>query len=161
MSDARPIRRLAIANRGEAAMRCIRAVKALREQEGCELQAIALYTEADRDALYVRHADRAVELPAPRGDLAAWLDHDGLLQALRRAGADAVWPGWGFVSEDAAFVERLEREGIRFLGPSPKAIEANKSRTERSNENGAWLENRSSSRNPRSRTAQLTKLKAL
>jgi acetyl/propionyl-CoA carboxylase alpha subunit len=124
VSDARPIRRLAIANRGEAAMRCIRAVKALREQERCNLQAVALYTEVDRDALYVRHADRAVELPAPRGDLAAWLDHEGLLQALERARADAVWPGWGFVSEDAAFVERLEREGIRFLGPSSKTLRA-------------------------------------
>ncbi len=124
MNAARPIRRLAIANRGEAAMRAIRAVKALREQEGCELQAVALYTQADRDALYVRHADRAVELPAPRGDLAAWLDHDGLIDALQRAAADSVWPGWGFVSEDAAFVERLEREGICFLGPSPKTLRA-------------------------------------
>ncbi len=124
MNDARPIRRLAIANRGEAAMRCIRAVKALREEEGSELQAIALYTESDRDALFVRHADRAVELPAPRGELAAWLDHDALLETLHRTGADAVWPGWGFVAEDAAFVERLEREGIRFLGPASKALRA-------------------------------------
>ena len=62
MSDShatRPIQRLAIANRGEAAMRCIRAVKALRAQEGSSLECVALYTDADRQAPYVRHADRS------------------------------------------------------------------------------------------------------
>jgi acetyl/propionyl-CoA carboxylase alpha subunit/acetyl-CoA carboxylase carboxyltransferase component len=119
-----PIRRLAIVNRGEAAMRCIRAVKALRAQEGAEILAVALYTEIDRDAPFVRHADLAVAMPAPRGEVAAYLDYDGLVRALRRAEADAVWPGWGFVSEHPAFVERLGREGIRFLGPSPDAMRA-------------------------------------
>ncbi len=122
MTRVHPIRRLAIVNRGEAAMRCIRAVKALRAQEGCETLAVALYTEIDRDAPFVRHADLAVAMPAPRGEVAAYLDYDGLMTALRAAGADAVWPGWGFVSEHPAFVERLERAGIRFLGPSPVAM---------------------------------------
>jgi len=117
-----PIRRLAIVNRGEAAMRCIRAVKSLRAQEGSDILAVALYTEIDRDAPFVRHADLAVAMPAPRGEVAAYLDYDGLMLALRAAGADAVWPGWGFVSEHPAFVERLERAGIRFLGPSPSAM---------------------------------------
>jgi len=119
-----PIRRLAIVNRGEAAMRCVRAVKALRAEEGSELQAVALYTAIDRDAPFVRHADLAVELPAPRGEVAAYLDHAGLLAALRRAGADAVWPGWGFVAESPEFVEKLAASGIRFLGPSPEAMRA-------------------------------------
>ncbi len=105
-------------------MRCIRAVKALRAQEGGELQAVALYTEIDRDAPFVRHADLAIALPAPRGEVAAYLDYDGLIAALRKAEADAVWPGWGFVAEHPAFVERLARERIRFLGPSPEAMRA-------------------------------------
>jgi len=118
------LRRLAIVNRSEAAMRCIRAVKALRAQEQGELEVVALYTGVDRDAPFVRHADRAVRLSAPRGDVAAYLDHDGLIRALREARADAVWPGWGFVAEDPAFVERLAVEGIRFLGPSAEAMRA-------------------------------------
>jgi acetyl/propionyl-CoA carboxylase alpha subunit len=122
MNRFEPIRHLAIVNRGEAAMRCIRAVKALRAEEGSDLRAVALYTAIDRDAPFVRHADLAVELPAPRGEVAAYLDHDGLLEALRRVGADAVWPGWGFVAESPEFVERLTASGIRFLGPSPEAM---------------------------------------
>ncbi len=112
------IRRLGIANRGEAAMRCIRAVKALRAEEGSDLQAIALYTDVDRDAPFVRHADVAERLDSRHGELAAYLDHELLVNALRRARADAVWPGWGFVAEDPAFVERLQAAGIRFLGPN-------------------------------------------
>src|SRR5262247_3481607 len=122
MKPGAPIRRLAIVNRGEAAMRCIRAVKALRAEEGSELQAIALYTASDRDVPFVRHADAAIEIASPRGEVAAYLDHDVVLAALRRCHADAVWPGWGFVAEDPAFVERLEQAGSRFLGPSPAAM---------------------------------------
>ena len=103
-------------------MRCIRAVKALRAHERSELRVIALYTDADRDAPFVRHADAVERLDAPRGEVAAYLDHDGLLDALRRAGADAVWPGWGFVAEDPRFVERVTAAGIRFLGPSAEAM---------------------------------------
>jgi acetyl/propionyl-CoA carboxylase alpha subunit/acetyl-CoA carboxylase carboxyltransferase component/predicted transcriptional regulator len=124
MNRFEPIRRLAIVNRGEAAMRCIRAVKALRAEEGSDLRAVALYTAIDRDAPFVRHADLSVELPAPRGEVAAYLDHEGLLAALRKVGADAVWPGWGFVAESPEFVERLAASGIRFLGPSPAAMRA-------------------------------------
>jgi len=120
----REIRRLAIVNRGEAAMRCIRAVKALRELEAKPLDAIALFTDADRDAPFVRYADHALRLDAPRGAVAAYLDHDGLIEALRATRADAVWPGWGFVAEDAEFVERLREADIAFLGPSPEAMRA-------------------------------------
>jgi acetyl/propionyl-CoA carboxylase alpha subunit len=122
VSAPRPIERLAIVNRGEAAMRCIRAVKALRAAERSRMLALALYTDVDRDAPFVRHADVALRLPAEAGEVAAYLDHDRLLAVLQAAGADAVWPGWGFVSEDARFVERLEEVGIRFLGPSPEAM---------------------------------------
>ena len=119
---ARTIRRLAIVNRGEAALRCIRAVNALAAQDGRDIQAIALYTDVDRDAPFVRHAHFAVELRSPNGAVAAYLDYENLLRALHEARADAVWPGWGFVAEDPVFVERLESEGIRFLGPSPDAM---------------------------------------
>ncbi len=82
MSALRPISRLAVVNRGEAAMRCIRAIKTLRAAEGSDLQAIALYTEADRDAPFVRHADLALRLASERGEVAAYLDHDLILDAL-------------------------------------------------------------------------------
>ncbi len=114
----RTIRRIAIANRGEAAMRCLRAVKSLRAREGSNLQAVALYTSVDRDTPFVRHADVAVELRHRGSAVGAYLDREGLVDAIVRAGADAVWPGWGFLAEDPAFVERVERTGIRFLGPS-------------------------------------------
>jgi len=116
------IHRLAIVNRGEAAMRCIRAVKSLCAQEGSQISAIALYTHVDRDAPFVRHADLAVELPSRGSEAAAYLDHDLLIQTLHRVDADAVWPGWGFVAEDPVFVERLVSEGICFLGPSADAL---------------------------------------
>ncbi len=103
-------------------MRCIRSVKSLRAEEGSGISAVALYTEVDRDAPFVRHADLAVELPVVGGEVAAYLDHDLLLETLQRVGADAVWPGWGFVAEDPAFVERLAALDICFLGPTADAL---------------------------------------
>jgi acetyl/propionyl-CoA carboxylase alpha subunit/acetyl-CoA carboxylase carboxyltransferase component len=124
VTHVQPIRSLAIVNRGEAAMRCIRAVKSLRLQEGSDLRVIALYTAADRDASYVRHADEAVQLPARGSAVRAYLDHELLLETLRRVGAEAVWPGWGFVAEDPAFADGLKAAGIRFLGPSGDTMRA-------------------------------------
>jgi acetyl/propionyl-CoA carboxylase alpha subunit/acetyl-CoA carboxylase carboxyltransferase component len=116
--DIKPIRRLAIVNRGEAAMRCVRTVKSLRALEGTELSVIALYTEPDREAPFVRHADMAFRLPIKTTPVAAYLDHELLLATLQLAEADAVWPGWGFVAESAEFVDKLRDAGIRFLGPT-------------------------------------------
>ncbi|MBW2715230.1 MAG: ATP-grasp domain-containing protein, partial [Deltaproteobacteria bacterium] len=124
MSAINTIRRLAILNRGEAAMRCIRSVKALRALEQSNLESIAIYTDVDRDAPFVRHADHAVRLEAPNGPVAAYLDHDRLIALLVRAGADAVWPGWGFVSEDPSFADRVTSQGMRFLGPTGDVMRA-------------------------------------
>jgi acetyl/propionyl-CoA carboxylase alpha subunit/acetyl-CoA carboxylase carboxyltransferase component len=119
------IRCLGIANRGEAALRCLRTVKALREREGTPLEALVLYTRVERDAPFVRHADRAVELPATRGrEAEAYLDARRVIDALLAGGADAVWPGWGFLSEDPAFAERVKAAGLRFLGPDAAVLRA-------------------------------------
>ncbi|MDH4016508.1 MAG: ATP-grasp domain-containing protein, partial [Actinomycetota bacterium] len=103
-------------------MRCIRAVKALRALEGRDLSVIALYTDPDRDAPFVRHADESVEISSEGGAVAAYLDHDGVLDALQKMRVDAVWPGWGFVAEDPAFVTKLAEAGIAFLGPGADAM---------------------------------------
>jgi acetyl/propionyl-CoA carboxylase alpha subunit/acetyl-CoA carboxylase carboxyltransferase component len=124
LTDIKPIRRLAIANRGEAAMRCIRAVKSLGALESSGIQVIALYTDVDRAAPFVRHADVALRLPTKGSAVSAYLDHDLLVSVLKRAGADAVWPGWGFVSEDPKFVAKVIGAGMRFLGPPPNVMQA-------------------------------------
>lgn len=84
------------------------------------LTTIALYTDAERNAMFVREADEAY----PLGPASArpYLDHAKLEAALRESRADAVWVGWGFVAEDAGFVELCERIGVTFIGPSPEAM---------------------------------------
>ena len=118
------MKRIAIVNRGEAASRCIRAIKELRSLEHSDLASIALYTEPDASAPFVRQADHAVSLgPALRSgrdgrSRLAYLDHTRVLAALRATRADTVWPGWGFLAEDPEFVAALEERDILFLGPS-------------------------------------------
>ena len=121
-------RRIAIVNRGDAASRCLRAINELRAEDGTALTAIALYTEPDRAAPFVRQADEALSLGAarrgPRGapPRLAYLDRARVLAALRATRADAVWPGWGFLAEDAEFVELLEQRGIAFVGPTSHTL---------------------------------------
>ncbi|MFB9334337.1 ATP-binding protein, partial [Actinoplanes octamycinicus] len=112
--------RVAIVNRGEAAMRLIHAVRDLSAQTGTRVQTVALYTDEDRTATFVREAD----LAHPIGPAAArpYLDHAVLERALLATGADAAWVGWGFVAEDPAFAELCERIGVTFIGPSPEAM---------------------------------------
>lgn len=119
-----PLRRIAVVNRGEAATRCLRAIRELRAEEGGDLVGIALYTDPERFAPFVRDSDEAISLgPALRGPAGgpqrpAYLDHERVLAALRATRADAVWPGWGFLAEDPSFVDKLEAAGLIFLGPS-------------------------------------------
>jgi acetyl/propionyl-CoA carboxylase alpha subunit/acetyl-CoA carboxylase carboxyltransferase component len=105
-------------------MRCIRTVRELRVREGTDLSVVALYTPADRNAPFVRHADCALPLPVRAGEAAAFLDREALIETILRSEADAVWPGWGFLSEDAAFADRVVAEGLAFLGPPGSVIRA-------------------------------------
>ena len=119
----KPIRRIAIVNRGEAALRFIRAAKEYAAERGVALETLALVTWPDRRAPFVREADHSIELPSqPGGGAAAYLDHGLVMAAIRLGGADAVWVGWGFLAEDASFAERCEAEGLTFLGPSSAAM---------------------------------------
>ncbi|WP_319462572.1 biotin carboxylase N-terminal domain-containing protein [Micromonospora sp. RTP1Z1] len=112
--------RVAIVNRGEAAMRLIHAVRELAAETGTRIETVALYTDVDRTATFVREADIAYDLgPA---SARPYLDLKALERALVETGADAAWVGWGFVAEDPAFAELCEQVGVTFVGPSAEAM---------------------------------------
>ncbi|UAL29364.1 ATP-grasp domain-containing protein [Nocardioides rotundus] len=114
--------RIAIVNRGEAAMRLIHAVRDLNAESPPEdrLTTIALHTEGERSAMFAREADETYDLgPAANRP---YLDHEALERALRETEADAVWVGWGFVAEDPAFAELCDRLGVTFIGPTAEAM---------------------------------------
>ena len=112
--------RVAIVNRGEAAVRFIHAVGELNAAGGPRIETVALYTDADAAATYVREADLSYYL----GPAAArpYLDLAVLARALGDTGADAAWVGWGFVAEDPAFAELCEKLGVAFIGPDQDAM---------------------------------------
>src|SRR4051794_9983648 len=113
--------RIAVINRGEPAVRLIRAVRELNAEHGTTTRVIALHTEAERRATFVRAADEAVVL-RETGAGSPYLDHEELGRALRVSGADAAWVGWGFVAEDPAFAELCAELGVVFIGPPPEAM---------------------------------------
>jgi acetyl/propionyl-CoA carboxylase alpha subunit/acetyl-CoA carboxylase carboxyltransferase component len=128
-ATGRPFHRLAIVNRGEAAMRAIHAVRELNAERADPIRAIALYTEPERHALFVRQADEAHCLgPATVEDgeerRSAYLDYGLLERALVETEADAAWVGWGFVAEHPAFAELCERLGLVFVGPDADVMRA-------------------------------------
>jgi len=115
-------RKILIANRGEIALRIVRACKELG------IATVAVYSEADRSALHVLEADEAYQLgPSPATE--SYLRSDLILEVARRADADAVHPGYGFVSENADFAEACERAGTKFIGPPSSAMRALGSKT--------------------------------
>jgi acetyl/propionyl-CoA carboxylase alpha subunit/acetyl-CoA carboxylase carboxyltransferase component len=116
--------RIAVVNRGESAMRLINAVRELRHAESSDLRTIALYTRAERTAMFVREADEAVCIDEGRPPDAgiAYLDLAVLERALVEARADAAWVGWGFVAERPEFAELCARLGVKFIGPRPEVM---------------------------------------
>lgn len=107
--------KILIANRGEIAVRVIRAAHELG------LETVAVYSEADRDALFVRYADQAVCIgPPPLAE--SYLYYQNILAAAKSTGADAIHPGYGFLSENASFAEACRVLNIVFIGPQPMAI---------------------------------------
>ena len=114
------ISRIAIVNRGEAAMRLIHAVRELNAQGGEQIETVALYTDGERSAMFVREADSAYAL-GPAVDR-PYLDLAVLERALKETGSDAAWVGWGFVAEDPNFADLCDRIGVTFIGPSASAM---------------------------------------
>ncbi|MEM8876910.1 MAG: acetyl/propionyl/methylcrotonyl-CoA carboxylase subunit alpha [Pseudomonadota bacterium] len=109
--------KILIANRGEIAVRVIKTARKMG------IKTVAVYSSADRDALHVEMADEAVAIGAPPA-AESYLLIDRILQACKDTGAQAVHPGYGFLSENAAFPEALDAEGLVFIGPPPNAIRA-------------------------------------
>ncbi|MDP2723790.1 MAG: acetyl-CoA carboxylase biotin carboxylase subunit [Bacteroidales bacterium] len=109
------IKKILVANRGEIAIRIMRSCREMG------IESVAVYSEADRTSMHVRFADEAYCIgPAPSNE--SYLVIDNIIAAAKKCGADAIHPGYGFLSENAEFSERCEKEGIIFIGPSAHAI---------------------------------------
>ena len=108
-------KRVLIANRGEIAVRIIRACQEL------DIETVAVYSEADANALHVQLADQAICV-GPADAMESYLNKDALLAAAQQAQADAIHPGYGFLSEDADFAEQVTNAGITWIGPMPETI---------------------------------------
>ncbi len=111
-----PFKNILIANRGEIALRVIRTCKKMG------IGSIAVFSDADADTLPVKEADRAVNI-GPALSRKSYLNIDAVIQAARQTGADAIHPGYGFLSENAGFASACKDNGIVFIGPSPECIE--------------------------------------
>jgi acetyl-CoA carboxylase, biotin carboxylase subunit len=110
-------KKILIANRGEIACRVIRACRDMN------IKTVAVYSDADRDALHVRMADEAFHIGASPSN-ESYLRYEKIIEVAKKSGAEAIHPGYGFLSENANFVREVTKEGITFIGPSPEAMEA-------------------------------------
>ncbi|GAB4264647.1 MAG: acetyl-CoA carboxylase biotin carboxylase subunit [Pararhodobacter sp.] len=110
-------KKILIANRGEIACRVIKSARKMG------IQTVAVYSDADRNALHVTMADEAVHIGPPPANQ-SYIVIDKVMEAIRATGAEAVHPGYGFLSENMKFAEALEKEGVVFVGPPSAAIEA-------------------------------------
>ena len=110
-------KKILIANRGEIACRIIRACREMR------IGTVAVYSDADREALHVRMADEAYHI-GPAQSSESYLSGEKIIDVGRRAGAEAIHPGYGFLSENAEFVREVGKTGLIFIGPPPEAMEA-------------------------------------
>lgn len=110
------IKKLLVANRGEIALRIMRSVREMG------IQTVAVYSEADRTALHVRFADEAV-LIGPPPSSQSYLVMDKIIDAAKKTGADAIHPGYGFLSENEDFARKVKSAGLIFIGPSAESIE--------------------------------------
>lgn len=117
------IKKILIANRGEIALRIIRSCKEAGKQT------VAVYSEPDAEAPHVLQADESVAI-GPAASSESYLVFDKIIDAVKSTGADAIHPGYGFLSENAAFAERCKEEGIIFIGPEPYAIRKMGDKTE-------------------------------
>lgn len=111
----KPFKKVLIANRGEIALRVIRTLKEMG------IKSVAIYSEADRNSLHVRMADESVCIGAAPSSL-SYLNIDAVVTAAKITGADAVHPGYGFLSENADFADAVSKAGITFIGPTAKSI---------------------------------------
>ncbi len=115
--DAPPLSRVLVSNRGEIAIRIAKAASALG------MESVGVYASVDSLSLHARVATQALEIGAPAGDpVAAYLDAEALVQTAKESGCDCVHPGYGFLSENAAFAELCAAEGLTFIGPSAAAL---------------------------------------
>ena len=116
MSTKSKIKKILVANRGEIALRVIRSARELG------IRTVAVYSEADRNALHVRYADEAVLLgPPPSAE--SYLQADKIISICKKLKVDAIHPGYGFLSENAQFAQKVTDAGLIFIGPSPESIE--------------------------------------
>ena len=110
------IKKILVANRGEIAIRVMRSCREMG------IESVAVYSEADRASMHVRFADEAYFI-GPSASNESYLVIDNIIEAAKKSGADAIHPGYGFLSENAEFSNRCEKEGIIFIGPSSYAID--------------------------------------
>lgn len=110
-------KKILIANRGEIARRIMRTCRELN------IKTVAIYSDADKDAFYLKEADESYNI-GPANPLKSYLNVEAILDAVKKSGADAVHPGYGFLSENYTFAEAIVSSGVSWIGPSPKVMKA-------------------------------------